>query len=68
MADKKASKFDQAAYIKEYVRNHHYRLSVVLNLERDSDIIRHLEKVENKMSKSSYVKQLIRKDMSSDDQ
>ena len=66
MAEEKASKFDQAAYIKEFIRQHHYRLSVVLNRDKDSDIIEQLEKVEARMSRSSYVKQLIRKDIQSE--
>lgn len=68
MAEEKASKLDRTAYIKDYIRQHHHRISVVLNREKDADIIEHLEKVETGMSKSSYIKQLIRKDMHSNDQ
>ena len=65
MADKKASKFDQTAYVNQYHKEHHMRIAVVLNKDGDSDIIEHLDK---KPSKSGYIKQLIRKDMKSDDQ
>lgn len=68
MAEKKASKFDQAAYIREYGKENYTRVSVVLSRKYDSDIIEHLDKVEASTSKNSYIKQLIRKDMKSDDQ
>lgn len=68
MAEEKASKFDQEAYIREYQKKYYTRVSVVLSRKNDSDIIEHLDKVEARTSKSNYIKQLIRKDMKSDDQ
>lgn len=67
MAEEKA-KFDQDAYIRGYQKENYTRVSVVLSRKYDSDIIEHLDKVEASTSKSSYIKQLIRKDMKSDDQ
>lgn len=64
MAEKK-SRFDQAEYIRSYVKDHVTRVSVVLNKQHDSDIIEHLSKVQ---SKSAYIKKLIRNDIKSDPQ
>ncbi len=63
MADKK-SRFDQNAYIRNYQKENHYRLSVVFSKKYDSDLIDHLK---TKQSKSEYVKKLIRSDMNRDD-
>lgn len=65
MARKKSGQFDQAAYISQYHKEHHVRVGIILNKERDADVIEHLG---TKPSKSGYIKQLIRKDMKSDDQ
>lgn len=60
MGEKKA-RFDQAAYIRQYVRQNITRVSVILSRKHDQDLIQHLEKKENK---SDYIKQLIRRDIS----
>lgn len=63
MAEDKKPKFDQSAYIRQYAKDNYTRVSVVLNKQSDSDIIEHLKP---KPSKSDYIKQLIREDMSKD--
>ena len=56
----KKEPFDQVAYNREYNKENYTRVSVVLNKRQDSDIIAHLE---DKPSKSDYIKRLIREDM-----
>lgn len=50
-------KFNQSKYINEYKRSHYKRVSLQLNLEKDADIIKKLESVENV---NEFIKQLIR--------
>lgn len=59
----KKKKFDQARYIRDYMKQNTYRLQVILNRKKDAEMIKHLEK---KGSKSGYVKQLIQEDMNKD--
>lgn len=60
MSRNKSGKFDQLEYIKQYHRDNHTRVSVVLSKKYDNDII---EKLDQQESKSKYIKGLIRADI-----
>ena len=60
MSRKKSGNFDQLEYIKQYHKENHVRVSVMLSKKYDADIIAHLDKQE---SKSGYIKELIRADI-----
>lgn len=54
--------FDQQTYIDQYQRENIVRVTVKLNKRTDDDIIKALERVDNRQG---YIKGLIRKDMDS---
>ena len=47
-------------YQKRYVKDHYTNFTIVMNKEKDKDLIAHLQAKENK---SEYIKELIRRDM-----
>lgn len=47
-------------YQKAYVLNHYTLFTVVMNREKDKDLIAHLQ---TKKNKSEYIKELVRRDM-----
>lgn len=47
-------------YQKAYVLNHYTPFTVVMNREKDKDLIAHLQAKKNK---SEYIKELVRRDM-----
>ena len=47
-------------YQKAYVLKHYTPFTVVMNREKDKDLIAHLQAKENK---SEYIKELVRRDM-----
>ena len=57
----KPKKFDKAQYDAQFMRDKVMKLTVYLNRDRDSDVINRLNE---QPSKSSYIKRLIRKDIS----
>lgn len=59
MKEEKKS-FNQAEYITKYHRENHTRVSVILSKKYDQDII---EALQDKPSKSDYIKKLIREDL-----
>ena len=56
----KKKEFNKAEYDTKYHRENHTRVSVVLSKKYDQDII---EALQDKPSKSNYIKQLIREDL-----
>ena len=60
VARKKSGLFDQTAYVDQYHKEHYVRVGILLHKIKDADIIERLNKMP---SKSSYVRELIRKDM-----
>lgn len=60
MSRKKSGNFDQLEYTKQYHKENHTRVSVVLSKKYDNDIIQKLDEQE---SKSNYIKTLIRADI-----
>ena len=50
-------------YDKNYVMKNCRQITLMLNLEKDNDIIRYLDSIPNK---NGYLKDLIRKDMNND--
>lgn len=61
MADDKPKWYkNKLDYIRDYNRKNKKQIKFELNINTDADIIKHLEKKENKQG---YIKQLIRDDM-----
>lgn len=57
---KKENRFNKTEYDTQYIRENITRVSVVLSKKYDSDII---EALQDKPSKSEYIKKLIREDL-----
>ena len=55
------SKKEKSAYDQEYQKSHMKRIGVWFNLEKDKDIIDHLESQPGPVS--AYIKELIRQDI-----
>ena len=55
-----AWKENRYQYQKAYVLKHYTPFTVVMNREKDKDLIEHLKTKENK---SAYIKDLVRRDM-----